>query len=409
MQVLRVKLGVNIKGAQQGNTERLPPEAWGHILEYSTYKDVARMARVSTIFLHQVMPVLKTLYFESDDEPSVAHARRFQGGLVKEIIVDCVFYDFGTNSTHGSTTYFKVSEWAANGKLATFLSNMPSVKTVLLGNGTGESKTNILDRLGLQECYQGESRTYLPKQSFEEEQEQSFLEGDTVKRSCGDLSPAALQVRLFASLIHSLCNAYVYESISQSMHIFGLPGVHDHGNDCFFADGCDLCEGMSAVFPLEQVLSLKKGPKSYYFPGRLGNALDVKALALVHRPDAAEAMLARQVDLFRDLLQSCEVVFLDYGESMAIIYEKHVLQAMMILQSHGYDPGLVVDATAVALSACSRAMKAVSESADCGAYVEYTEPIPIMEDTYEALVNEIGFSLDPDVFEIVSSQDDLVL
>lgn len=51
----------------QGDNEmQLPLEVWARILEFSLYSDVARMARVSMLFLHKVvMPLLQSLYFDN--------------------------------------------------------------------------------------------------------------------------------------------------------------------------------------------------------------------------------------------------------------------------------------------------------------------------------------------------------
>jgi len=38
-------------------------QVWARVLEYCVYDDVARMARVSSSFLHEVMPLMKSLYF----------------------------------------------------------------------------------------------------------------------------------------------------------------------------------------------------------------------------------------------------------------------------------------------------------------------------------------------------------
>jgi hypothetical protein len=50
----------------QGSGETIHPQVWAaQVLEYSTYDDVARVARVPSTFLHQVMPLICSLYINS--------------------------------------------------------------------------------------------------------------------------------------------------------------------------------------------------------------------------------------------------------------------------------------------------------------------------------------------------------
>ena len=108
-----------------GSGETIPPEVWAQVLEYSIYDNVARMARVSTSFLNQVLPIIRTLYSDSEGAfTSGQHAKRFQGGKLDEIIIDCIFSRFGEKVAgiyidRGETT-FNVQNWEEKGKFGDF-------------------------------------------------------------------------------------------------------------------------------------------------------------------------------------------------------------------------------------------------------------------------------------------------
>lgn len=167
-----------------GSGETIPPEVWAQVLEYSTYDDVARMARVSTSFLHNVMPLIRTLYIDLQEGPlvTVQHARRFQGGHLEEVIIDCVFCRFGEKVRMDAyfereVTIFDVSNSVGHGELTPFLSALTGITTVFLGKGEGESKSQILERLGLQESIHEGTRTYSLIDSFADRHEQAFRNG----------------------------------------------------------------------------------------------------------------------------------------------------------------------------------------------------------------------------------------
>lgn len=72
-------------------------------------------------------------------------------------------------------TSFETHEWAAEGGLAEYLSVLPGIKTVFLGEGTGVYKHEILRRLGIQR--DEETRTYTIIDNFPQEQTTSFCNG----------------------------------------------------------------------------------------------------------------------------------------------------------------------------------------------------------------------------------------
>jgi len=109
--------------------------------------------------------------------PSACHIPLDEGGQ-KEGIIDCLFYDFlCIRDTHLNDTEFKVHVWTEKGRLAVFLSSIPTVENVFHVNGYRETKSAVLGRLGLQERPFGDCHVYIPIDNFEETQEQSFRDG----------------------------------------------------------------------------------------------------------------------------------------------------------------------------------------------------------------------------------------
>ncbi len=394
--------GATRQELQGSGGEVLPPEVWAQVLEYSTYDDVARMARVSTSFLHQVMPLIRTLYITSEGAFTDSQAKRLQDGQLDEIIIACVFGYFGEE--------LEIHEWVGEDKLATFLSVLPRIKSVFLAKGERERKRAILRRLGLQECTREGARTYALIDNFAKEQSRSFRDGINgyYTRTHGNIFP--LDHETYAAMIRSLCKAYRTGSIPQSMKIFGLPAVHDNWEEqgCIFG-GCDLCDEMCDTFPLDQVLSLKSGVKCY-FPNKLGNSLDHKITALYRREGTKEAIKAKQVELFRDLLQQVEALILHFfsGEqAIAIAIQFQVMEALKNLKHIGCDPRSVVNANTLFTDACKRALKGVAACDDYGGQFHYDElePILIMENAFNALVNEVGIDLNESDFKLMSETD----
>lgn len=363
-------------------------------------------------FLHQVMPLIRTVYITSEGAISAATVHRFRGGQLEEVIIDCVFRRFGTSTSDGMTerdiTTFHTCSWAGEGGLVTFLAFLPGIKNVFLGKGERETKIVILQRLGLKKHVHGESLTYSLIDNFAKEQAKSFRDGTKgfYVRMSGDIFPSNEDT--YGRMIRNLCTGYETGLLPQSMQIFGLPTVHSNPDDGFCVFGeCDLCDEMCLTFPLEQVVSLKSAAVKCYFPNKLGNDVNRKIRALFRREGAEEVIKAKQAKLFADLLQQCEVVILEHdrGEFLAINYDMQVMQALRTLKHHGCDPETVVNANTIVINACKRALKGVSLSEDFSGQFRRMKRVFIMKNDFQTLVNDLGFNLNENDFKLVSETD----
>jgi hypothetical protein len=205
-----------VDAVPRGNDEcELPPEIWARILEFSLYSDVARMASVSTSFLHEVMPLMRSLYFDNVEAFTPKQARRFIFGNVEEIVIDCLLevseselYASRIDSSGGNRLFDRIlhlrrygssvpvdsnrrvefSISPRNWRLSLMLSCLSNVKCAFIGLGVRETKAEILRRLALDgSALTGYCHRILPEDSEEIH-----------------LYPAHSQVGMYADLLHSL-------------------------------------------------------------------------------------------------------------------------------------------------------------------------------------------------------------
>jgi hypothetical protein len=258
-----------VDAVPRGNDEcELPPEIWARILEFSLYSDVARMASVSTSFLHEVMPLLRSLYFDDAEAFTRKQAKRFESGNVEEIVIDCLlevseselyasridssgdnplfdqilhFRRYGSSLPVVSNRRVEFSISPRSWRLSLMLSCLSNVKCAFIGLGVRETKAEILRRLALD----GSALTGCCHRILPEDSEEVHL------------YPAQFQIAMYADLLHSLAYAYRHEFIPQNLIIYGLPSSHSSNRK--------LCDDICHNFPLIQVTSLKgSGPK--YIP-----------------------------------------------------------------------------------------------------------------------------------------------
>jgi hypothetical protein len=143
----------------------LPHEIWAYILEFSWYSDVARLARVSRSFLHEVTPQLRTLYVDDEEALTPQQAPRFRTDNVIEVVMDCIFTFqdpvFGQKRGRFRVLpYFETCVGAKN--MRHFLACFSNLRHVFIGRGDRETKENILRRL----CLEGNAMTGYDFQSI---------------------------------------------------------------------------------------------------------------------------------------------------------------------------------------------------------------------------------------------------
>jgi hypothetical protein len=131
----------------------LPHEMWAYILEFSWYSDVARMARVSRSFLHEVTPQLRILYIDNEEALTPQQAPRFRTDNVMEVVMDCIFnfQDPVFGQKRGQfrvLPYFGTCVGARN--MRHFLACFSNLRHVFIGRGERETKGEILRRLCLE-------------------------------------------------------------------------------------------------------------------------------------------------------------------------------------------------------------------------------------------------------------------
>jgi hypothetical protein len=296
--------------------KQLPSDIWARILDFSVYSDVARMARVSRSFLHEVMPHLKSLYLDDEGAITVQQARRFQSGNVEELIIDCIF--FGSRVVKDRCLTFKIKEHAGrDDEFVRFLSHFPNCRYVLFGNGECETKSDILRRLHVK---RSSTNGY------------ELQQGSSWQRPA-KLDPAGENnVRIYKSMLYLLSYAYRASRISPDLIFYGLPS----GHSCTARD-CLVCHDVCLCFPLSQVASLIQ-TRLPYFPHALGEIrADQKVEWIVEREVETDYLRPMQETLFLSLLQSYGFANF-FNQKSAIGHFTIVMETMNKLKARGCEP-----------------------------------------------------------------------
>ena len=337
------ELEATVTSMEEKSREKpLPPEVWARILEFSEYSDVARMARVSRFFLHDVMSQVKCLCFDDENGLVPEQIKRFDNGNVEEIIIDCLFqyrvprgrrfFTIQSYWEHGSVLgTFTLGSWVRHGAFTSLLISFPTLKHVFLGKGICETKNEILDRLSIE----GNAEVGYPYYNT------------PFNRPAGLGRPMDEEnASIYRSMLQSLAHAYGNKSLSSDLIIHGLPSNHycmddrrHSGND----GECRTCQSICSHFPLSQVAA-PPYKRAVYCPQNLSClSLDQRFELIAQRQGGGnEALMASQIALFLTLLNRHTFrQFLEEPNNWIILYEENELNGFAKLISLGCDPRCV--------------------------------------------------------------------
>jgi hypothetical protein len=317
----------------------LPPEVWARVLDCCVYDDVARMARVSTAFLHGTMPLLTSLYIVNDGtfSPEANQVSRFQSGRVKDIYIDCT-YDIAPDENVESRWIFSFTSPEPTAFID-FVAALPSVRNVFFGAGKRESKAAIIERLHLErEPLTGKwwgVTDQLPR-------------GDPLIDE--DESANIIHGTVFSALVDS----YRSRRLRQKVLIYGLPSPDRLVSTCDLTIEekdrlrCGICEN----FPVEQVWSsvlsyMYRCPPddtNQYFPfAPFGGYQDysVTVQEVLRRPGGREVIASTNPRVLLRLLLRFSCSSMADGDEVGISYmhaQTDVAVLRLLVSEGGLDP-----------------------------------------------------------------------
>jgi hypothetical protein len=109
----------NQKRVEDGSMLVFPTEVWSMMMEYLTYSDVLPMSAVSSFFLQDVFPLIKTLFVDKKKYLGPAHANRFPGA--QSVFILCINQN-------------RIVDDVTSIQTAPFLQSFPKLKYFFVGN-----------------------------------------------------------------------------------------------------------------------------------------------------------------------------------------------------------------------------------------------------------------------------------
>jgi hypothetical protein len=282
----RTKIDCQYHG--EGKSIDLPPELWGHALDYLPFSDVIQCWGVSKQ-LQEAMNFVARISIYKKEELRSVYARRFANGNVAQIDVFCLITCLDPDENEEK---FSICQSTAS-RIVPFLVHFPKLRSVGLD----------ADALGIP------LGTYF---------RDTFLQEDSVE--------------IVRSLVRSICGAYQTGCFSQNVKLFG-PAFQAGTFICYYAKGCGLCKMYCESFPLEQAVNARATCISV--GERLG--------AIASRPGGTECLASK--DLVLELLSSnyqvpfrMETAPNEYITESAIVFSKAIMEELEILCRNYFNP-----------------------------------------------------------------------